>query len=58
MQQDHVTFVLFELTPIQELNDELYEAMMDNDDLEVLTAINKIQSRLSKLKRIYKDKCE
>ncbi len=49
---NHTNYALFEWNTLEELNTELYEAMLDDESEDIVTTISKIRYRLSD---IYKD---
>jgi len=54
-KNNHVNQAVVEWNLLEELNTELYEAMMDNEGQEATTICNKIKFRLLEIQRMYKD---
>ena len=55
-QVRHAQYVNFEINPIHDLLNDLYEHMMDNDSEDVVNNCNKIMYRISSIKRDFKIK--
>lgn len=52
----HLNYVNFEINPIHDMVNNLYEHMVDNESDEVVSQCNKLIHRLSLIKRDFKIK--